>query len=81
MTRSRLARALAVAALCGTILAGCAGRLPGDSGRFVELKVLAINDFHGNLEAPRNDSGGAAYLAAHLRRAEAAAPRGCRESR
>jgi 5'-nucleotidase len=55
------------------ILGGCS-QLRTDGGeRFVELKVLAINDFHGNLEAPRNDLGGAAYLATHLRRAEAAA--------
>jgi 5'-nucleotidase len=55
------------------VLGGCS-QLRTDGGeRFVELKVLAINDFHGNLEAPRNDLGGAAYLATHLRRAEAAA--------
>jgi 5'-nucleotidase len=44
---------------------------PDDAERYVELQILAINDFHGNLETPRNDLGGAAYLAAHLRRAEA----------
>jgi 5'-nucleotidase len=55
-------------------LVGCSQQIrPGDSGPFVELQILAINDFHGNLEAPRNDYGGAAYLASHLRRAEAGA--------
>src|SRR5690606_31540995 len=39
-----------------------------------ELQILAINDFHGNLEPPVPDLGGAAWLAAHLRRAEAQAP-------
>jgi 5'-nucleotidase len=44
-----------------------------DQSRFVELQILAINDFHGNLEPPADDLGGAAYLAAHLRRAEGTA--------
>jgi len=64
--------ALALVLLC--TLVGCSQQIrPGDSGPFVELQILAINDFHGNLEAPRNDYGGAAYLASHLRRAEAGA--------
>ena len=54
-------------------MGGCR-QLPVDgSDRFVELKILGINDFHGNLQAPRDDLGGASYLAAHLRRAEATA--------
>jgi 5'-nucleotidase len=53
---------------------GCSQQIrPDDAGSFVELQILAINDFHGNLEAPRNDYGGAAYLASHLRQAEAGA--------
>jgi 5'-nucleotidase len=61
-------------AMLAIVLGGCAQQIrTGDSDRFVELKILAINDFHGNLEAPRNDLGGASYLAAHLRRAEASA--------
>ena len=56
------------------LLCGCAGQVgPDDRGRFVELQILAINDFHGNLEAPRSDFGGAAYLASHLRQAKAGA--------
>jgi 5'-nucleotidase len=39
----------------------------------VALTILALNDFHGSLEAPRDDYGGAAYLATHLRRERAAA--------
>jgi len=53
---------------------GCSQQIrPDDAGSFVELQILAINDFHGNLEAPRNDYGGAAYLASHLRHAGAGA--------
>jgi 5'-nucleotidase len=55
---------------------GCGGQqtrpdVPEQRGNdFVELQILALNDFHGNLEAPSEGQGGAAYLAAHLRRAE-----------
>ena len=67
---SSLVWALAVAIALG----GCASLTrTGDAERHIELQILAINDFHGNLETPRNDLGGAAYLAAHLRRAEAEA--------
>jgi 5'-nucleotidase len=63
-------------ALAALVLAlgvsGCTSLTPtDDTAPNVELRILAINDFHGNLETPRNDFGGAAYLAAHLRRAEA----------
>lgn len=57
---------------------GCGGQQPQpadqDDEGTVELQILAINDFHGNLEPPTSDLGGAAYLAAHLRRAESTAP-------
>ena len=56
-------------------LGGCGGQqasLVRDGS--VELQILGINDFHGNLEAPPGKPGGAAWLAAHLRRAEATAP-------
>lgn len=62
-------------ALCGcTQQQSRPGSAGGDQSRFVELQILAINDFHGNLEPPVDDLGGAAYLAAHLRRAEGTAP-------
>ena len=32
----------------------------------VELRLLGVNDFHGHLEPPREDVGGAASLTAHL---------------
>jgi 5'-nucleotidase len=53
---------------------GCSQQIrPDGSESFIELQILAINDFHGNLEAPKNDYGGAAYLASHLRLAEVGA--------
>jgi 5'-nucleotidase len=55
-------------------LGGCGRQIrPDDRDSYVELQMLAINDFHGNLEAPKDDYGGAAYLAAQLRLAEAGA--------
>ncbi len=35
----------------------------------VELQLLGVNDFHGHLEPPAPDVGGAAWLSAHLARA------------
>lgn len=59
------------------VLAGCAGPQPrngaAEGGTFVELQILAINDFHGHLEPPSDELGGVAWLAAHLRRAESTA--------
>jgi 5'-nucleotidase len=53
----------------------------------VALRVIALNDFHGNLEPPTGssgrvvvdathtvDAGGAAYIATHVKQLEAAAP-------
>jgi 5'-nucleotidase len=77
--------ALALAAL----LAGCAATGPAPTAP-VELKILAINDFHGNLRPPQGGirirdpkdpartvsvpAGGAEYLATALREAAAKAP-------
>ncbi|KWW98005.1 5'-nucleotidase [Carbonactinospora thermoautotrophica] len=62
----------------------------GPYGPTVDLQILAVNDFHGNLEPPagsagqitllrdgqqvRVPAGGAEYLATHLRQARAANP-------
>ncbi len=65
---------LSYLALCGCVQQPsppAPGEGPNDP---VELQVLAINDFHGNLEPPEEELGGAAYLAAHLERAGNAAP-------
>ncbi len=58
-------------------LSGCAGKeeaaqssAPSD---YIKLQILAINDFHGSLEAETGKPGGAAYLASHLRAAKASA--------
>jgi 5'-nucleotidase len=66
-----LGRSWRALVLCA--LAGCVAQPPGGD-RYVELQILAINDFHGNLEPPVPELGGAAWLAAHLRRAEAQTP-------
>ena len=83
-------RSLAIALLGLWALAGCARPSPRpspassvvpQSGAPVELQILAINDFHGNLEPPkspvervepdgskvRQTLGGAAYLGATLK--------------
>lgn len=64
------------AILAATLAPPCAG---ADS---VRVRILGINDFHGHLEALPGDAGtkrsasvgGAAYLAAHVRRLAAASP-------
>jgi 5'-nucleotidase len=62
-----------LAAVLLLVLGSCSRQVrdDDDSDSSVELQILAINDFHGNLEAPRNDFGGAAYLASHIRREKA----------
>ncbi len=40
----------------------------------VTMRLLAINDFHGALEAPSRSAGGAAWLASHLERLREATP-------
>jgi 5'-nucleotidase len=40
----------------------------------VELQLLGVNDFHGHLEPPQPDMGGAAWLGAHLARAARSHP-------
>ncbi len=42
--------------------------------RVVDLQLLGVNDFHGHLEPPEPDLGGAAYLGAHLTRAARSHP-------
>jgi 5'-nucleotidase len=46
---------------------------PRDDGP-VELQLLGVNDFHGNLEPPEPGVGGAAWLGAHLDRAARSHP-------
>jgi 5'-nucleotidase len=70
----RTIAAAAVAALgAAPAPAGTGARAHGADAP-VDVQLLAVNDFHGNLEPP-DDTGGAAYLATHLRRAAARNPR------
>jgi 5'-nucleotidase len=77
-----------IAALIGLLAAPLIGgsqqaldRVPGSNGS-VTVQLLAINDFHGNLEAPSGsaaavgtiEAGGAEYLATHLKNAVAQNP-------
>ncbi len=92
MPRSRTLVRLAVPALLAVALAACArpgwpGGGGGGSGGGhhpapVQVQVLGLNDFHGNLEPPAGSSGliegtpagGAAYLATHVAALEATNP-------
>src|SRR5258706_10841913 len=63
----------------GGATTGDGGGLVADAGAPLVVQVLAINDFHGHLEAPvvsagSPELGGAEYLAAHIRSARAANP-------
>jgi 5'-nucleotidase len=40
----------------------------------VELQLLGVNDFHGHLQPPQRELGGAAWLGAHLARAARSHP-------
>ena len=73
----RLAAAAAVALVASTVLVAQPARRAG-----VTIQLLALNDFHGSLEPPTGGNGrvgsvitgGAAYLATHLKRAIADNP-------
>jgi 5'-nucleotidase len=43
---------------------------PAPQAGTVKLRLLGVNDLHGHLEPPRDGVGGAAWLAAHMDRAE-----------
>ncbi len=68
-----------VLALVGALLAVPAGAKPGngaENSREVNLQILAINDFHGNIATTSGAFGGvgrADFLAANMRAAEAEA--------
>ena len=67
-----------VAAFAGAVLVALVGLRagadqPSPSGT-LELQLLGVNDFHGHLEPPEQDLGGAAWLGAHLARAARSHP-------
>jgi len=80
---------VAALVLLATVAAACTPPWPGHPGgggghpRPVEVQILGLNDFHGNLEPPAGssgriegiDAGGAAYLASHVAALEATNPR------
>ena len=73
-----LAVATVAAAAMSATLAPAAAAPPagGPPGQTVEVQLLAINEFHGNLEPPGGPiagipAGGAEYLATHIRQLEA----------
>jgi 5'-nucleotidase len=72
-----------IASVAALAFVAPAGAANGDNGRgaenskLVDLQILAINDFHGNIATTSGSFGGvgrADYLAANLAAAEAAAP-------
>ncbi|MEU6036179.1 bifunctional metallophosphatase/5'-nucleotidase [Actinomadura sp. NPDC047616] len=78
MTRRRITLAVALAGLAVGVAAQPAA---AQNGPTAPVRLLALNDFHGNLEPPTGSSGtavdehgasvpagGAAYIAAHLKR-------------
>ncbi|WP_340610922.1 bifunctional metallophosphatase/5'-nucleotidase [Xenorhabdus bharatensis] len=45
------------------LLAGCATQPAHESSNIVDVRVLGLNDFHGALKAPKNQSGGIEHMA------------------
>lgn len=89
MPRPHRSPILALVACAGALVActptGWPGGARGGGGPDpIRVRVLGINDLHGNLAPPTGsngeiegvDAGGAAYLAAHISRLEAANPDG-----
>lgn len=97
MSGSRTARLVALVAAIGLLLAAVAGPVAakpsadkpthGKAARTLDVQLLSINDFHGNLEPPggssgrivsggvTTDAGGVEYLATHIRQLEATNPK------
>ncbi|MCC6189365.1 MAG: bifunctional metallophosphatase/5'-nucleotidase [Anaerolineales bacterium] len=81
MKTTTLYRLLALGMITGVLLAtfGAAAAAPPGT---INVQILALNDFHGNLEPPSGSSGrigtvtagGVEYLATHVRQLEAANP-------
>ena len=87
MSRSRSSRILGLLVIAGALVACGRPGLPGGGGGGhnpppVEVQILGLNDFHGNLAPPAGssgriegiDAGGAEYLATHVADLEATNP-------
>ncbi|GAA2989112.1 bifunctional metallophosphatase/5'-nucleotidase [Actinokineospora diospyrosa] len=80
-------RIAAVVVAVGLAVTGLAGTASAAPAATTDLRLIAFNDFHGNLQPPAGssgrvtlpngttvDAGGAAYLAAHVTRLRGQAP-------
>lgn len=73
-TRTTIAALAGAAALAAATLAPAAQAAPNGGPAFVDVQLLSVNDFHGNLEPPAGSSGrigsinagGVEYLATHI---------------
>ena len=82
MARPPIRRRLVLVGLAVAVLAAAAAVRQSRAPAAVTVQLLAINDFHGNLEPPsgsngeigRTPAGGAEYLATHLKNAIARNP-------
>jgi 5'-nucleotidase len=82
----RLAAVAMIVALALAVPAATSAAKPDKPAKTVDLQLLAINDFHGNLEPPtgsggrvggteaNGNAGGVEYLATHIRALEATSP-------
>ena len=73
-----VALCLALMLAMASIWAASAESRPSSEGQTTNIQLLGVNDFHGNLEPPRQVNGrtvgGAAYLGAYLNQYEAQDP-------
>jgi 5'-nucleotidase len=82
LTLRRLAATAMVVALAFAVPAVTSAAKPDRPAKTVDVQLLAINDFHGNLLPPAGSSGrvgttlagGVEYLATHIRALEATSP-------
>ncbi len=83
MTMRRVVAGAAVAILAAVVIAACSNNDPAPEPPFT-VKIIGLNDYHGNLQSPgtfgastavpaadRPPVGGAEFLAAHVKRLKA----------
>ena len=87
MRYPKLMLTLVAVAITMAAVPAAAAKQENRRAKTVDVQLLALNDFHGNLEPPTGgggritppggapiDAGGAEYLATHIRRLEARNP-------